>query len=310
MAPRAGVPGANGVNGLDCQTAVTAHTDTKSVFGTVSNLPGAALAAQTLGMAGRAVYEVINVCSDLDQLDEMGRLLWKGYGEGSIGEGEATYLSSLIERRRPLGYRTAPGHTKPLGKVAGRLHGRFTSRQRQRSPDRRASRDRRRTLGGSSALPDNLRHHYTEGQRAVLCIVAGEVKHHGICDLPIDKTAALAGVCRTTVQTTLHEARRLGHITITERPQPGRKSLTNIVQINSPEWRAWLRRGPSAYRPTGSKIVKMVSTTKNTDLRKKGATDEKGTGQATGHPDVLPSGTWQGLDHSKPARVPRLAVHH
>jgi hypothetical protein len=69
-------------------------------------------------------------------------------------------------------------------------------------------------LGGSSALPHNLRHHYTEGQRSVLCIVAGEVKRHGICDFPIDKIAALAGVCRTTVQTALHAARRLGHITI------------------------------------------------------------------------------------------------
>jgi hypothetical protein len=80
-------------------------------------------------------------------------------------------------------------------------------------------------LGGSSALPDNLRHHYTEGQRAVLCIIAGEIKRCGVCDFPIDKIAALAGVCRTTVQTTMHEARRLGHIKITERPIPGRKSL-------------------------------------------------------------------------------------
>ena len=65
-------------------------------------------------------------------------------------------------------------------------------------------------LGGSSALPDNLRHFYTEGLRAVLCIVAGEVKRHGVCDLPNDQIAALAGVCRTTVQTAMHEARLLG----------------------------------------------------------------------------------------------------
>ena len=83
---------------------------------------------------------------------------------------------------------------------------RFAPRQRPRSPDRQASRDRRRRLGGSSALPDTLRHYYTEGQRAVLCIIAGEIKHRGVCDLPIDKIATLAGVCRTTVQTTLHEA--------------------------------------------------------------------------------------------------------
>ena len=180
---------------------------------------------RNLGVLRRAIYDVVNVCSDPDQLDEIGRLLWKGYGEGSIGEREAEYLSSIIERRRPLSRRTAPGHTTPLRKVASRLWSRFTSRQRQRSPDRKASRERRRMLGGSSVLPDNLRHSYTEGQRAVLCIVAGEVKHHGICDLPIDKIAALAGVCRTSVQTTMHEARRLGHIKITERPQRGRKSL-------------------------------------------------------------------------------------
>src|SRR5258706_11602424 len=138
--------------------------------------------------------------------------------------------------------------------MGGRMS-RFMPRQRQRSPDRKASRDRRRILGGSSALPDNLRQYYTEGQRAVLCIVAFEIKRHGICDLPNDKIAALAGVCRTTVQTAMHEARRLMHIRIHERPQHGRKSLTNVVEVISPEWRTWLQRGPSASRFIGSKVV-------------------------------------------------------
>ncbi|WMT71139.1 hypothetical protein [Bradyrhizobium sp. Ash2021] len=127
-------------------------------------------------MVGRAIYDTINTCSDIHHLDEAARLLWKGYGEGAIGDAEATYLSSCIDRRRPMGRRTAPGHTTQPGRLNGRIMGRFASRQRQRSPDRKASRDRRRMLGGSSALPDNLRHHYTEGQRAVLCIVAGEVR--------------------------------------------------------------------------------------------------------------------------------------
>lgn len=69
----------------------------------------------------------------------------------------------------------------------------------------------------------------------MLCIVAGEVKHHGTCELPIGKIGALAGVGRTTVQTTLHEARRLGHIKIIERPIRGQKSLTSIVEIVSPQ---------------------------------------------------------------------------
>jgi hypothetical protein len=162
---------------------------------------------------------------------------------------------------------TKPATTVPTAIKANHL----VSRQRQRSPDRLASRERRRALGGSGALPDGLRRQYTEGQRAVLTIIAGEVKHHGICDLPIDKIAALAGVCRTTVQTTLHEARRLGHLKITERPVRGRKSLTNLIKIIPNDWRAWISRGPAAHRPIGSKTVKMASTTKSIEDSKKEA---------------------------------------
>jgi len=196
-----------------------------------------------------------------------------GYGEGAISDDDATFL----------------GFHKPIGGLAGRLGGLFKPRQRPRSPDRKASRNRRRMLGGSSALPDNLRHHYTEGQRAVLCVVAGEVKRQGICDLPIDKIAALAGVCRTTVQTTMYEARLLGHIRITERPQPGRKNLPNVVEIVSPEWRIWIRRGPAAARLIGSNPLKMVSTPKSKDLKKEDAIGDKAAGmlQAHGSPDLF-----------------------
>jgi hypothetical protein len=218
-------------------------------------------------MSVQAIREAIELCDRPEQLDMLARLLWRGYGEGEIGDDDAEALAACIDRRRPLGRATAPGWGKPVGGLAGRIGSRFVSRQRPRSPDRKASRDRRRMLGGSGVLPAELRQHYTEGQRSVLCIIAGEVKHHGICDLPIDKIAALAGVCRTTVQTTLHEARLLSHVKITERPQPGRKHLTNIVEIVSLEWRAWLRRGPCAHRPIGSNSVKMVSTTKSTVIK-------------------------------------------
>ena len=101
--------------------------------------------------------------------------------------------------------------------------------------------------------------------------VAGEIKRHGICDFPIDKIAALAGVCRTTVQTTMHESARLGHIRITPRPRPGRKSLTNIVEIISTEWKTWIKRGPSPARQIGSNPAKIASPTKNIDFKTKGA---------------------------------------
>ena len=251
---------------------------TRKVFVTAEKhlCHAAGVAEQTLGAVASAIHEVINFCSDPDQLDETARLLWKAYGTGEVSDDEGNYLQSLIQRRRPLPHTALSA--KPAGRFAGRLSSRFTPRQRQRSPDRKASRDRRRMLGGSSALPDNLRHHYTEGQRSVLCIVAGEVKRCGVCDFPIDKIAALAGVCRTTVQTTLHEARRLGHIKITERPQPGRKNLPNVVEITSSEWRTWIRRGPSAAHRIGSNSAKRVNLTKNTDLRKRVAEEEKRAG--------------------------------
>ncbi|WP_127088303.1 hypothetical protein [Aquabacter cavernae] len=196
--------------------------------------------------------------ASVKDLDLVARDMWRALTRGEISDEEAAEIDAQISgRREKHAYSPVPNRL---------VLSRFKPRQRQRSPDRQASRDRRRRLGGSSVLPDSLRHHYTEGQRAVLCIVAGEIKHHGICDLPIDKIAALAGVCRTTVQTTLHEARRLGHIRITHRPRRGQKSLPNLVSIVSTAWLAWLKRGPSAHRPTGSSLlspVKKVSPTKS-----------------------------------------------
>lgn len=230
-------------------------------------------------LAAVAVYATIDGCCSPDHLDAASRLLWEKYGAGKISDDEATFLSACIEGRRPLSRRTSTGKFAVVGRL-GRLS-RFLPRRPQRSPDRKASRDRRRTLGGSSALPDNLRQHFTEGQRAVLCVIAGEVKRCGICDFPIDKIAALAGVCRTTVQNALHEARRLGLIKITDRPQPGRKNLPNVVEIISREWITWIKRGPSAAGLIGSKFVKTVPPTKNIDSKRKSLGDE--TRQSHGH---------------------------
>ncbi len=131
----------------------------------------------------------------------------------------------------------------------------FEPRRIQRRSDPSASKKRRRMLGGSSGLPDTIRHHYTEGERAALFVVAGEVRKRGFCDLPIDRIAATAGVGRTTVQNAFREARRLAHLKVELRPRRGQKNDTNIVRIVSKEWLTWLKRAPS----TG---LKRVSTTK------------------------------------------------
>ncbi|MGY3586685.1 hypothetical protein ACVIGB_004256 [Bradyrhizobium sp. USDA 4341] len=226
--------------------------------------------------AAAALYEIVNSATSPDELDTLLDAIWRRHWPvGAISGDEAQFLAEAIQKRKPQRGFVAQSS---VGKLHARVSSRFTTRQRPRSPNRQASRDRRRTLGSSSAMPPAMRAKFTEGQRAVLAIVAGEIKHHGVCDLPYDKIAAVAGVCRTTVQTAMHEARRLGFIHITERPRRGRKNLTNLIRIRSTEWATWIKRGPAAHRPAidglpvagriGSKAVKMASPTKSTDLRK------------------------------------------
>lgn len=76
---------------------------------------------------------------------------------------------------------------------------------------------------------------------AVLTVIARQVQRGGVCVLPIDAIAALAGVSRTMVKTAMRQAKLIGLILVKERRIPGRKSLTNIVSIISKDWSAWLK---------------------------------------------------------------------
>lgn len=153
-----------------------------------------------------------------------------------------------------VGAKTLSPHLRRMQRLAGRKW--------QSSPDRAASMARKRKLGGSSGMPDTMRHYYTEGEHAVLVVIAGEVKHHGLCDLAVDRIAAVAGVSRTTAQNAIREAKRLGHLSVESRPRKGQKNLTNLVRITSPEWKTWLKRGPSLARQIG---FKKLHPTKNQD---------------------------------------------
>lgn len=225
------------------------------------------------------LYADIARCQSPDQLDATCKLVWGAHGAHQISEEDATFLAACIQARRPLSHPKAKGTFGVLGRLS-----RFLPRRPQRSPDRKASRDRRRMLGGSSALPDNLRPHFTEGERAALCVIAGEIKRHGICDLPIDKIAAIAGVCRSTAQNAIREARRLGLLKVTERPQRGRKNLPNIVEVVSREWLAWIKRGPSATGRIGFKSLKMMNPTRSTDQERKRLGDESSPPKGHGPP--------------------------
>lgn len=219
------------------------------------------------------MHKTISGATNSDQLDHAVKTVWARYGAGALSDQQASDLVAYAQSRRPSALAGSVQAMSSARRGLARQITRFISRKPPCSPDRLASRQRRRKLGGSGCMPDTLRAHFTEGERAVLAVVAGEVKHHGVCDLPIDKIAALAGVCRTSVQNALHEARLLGLIAIRGRPRRGAKNLTNLIEILSPEWRAWLKRGPAAHWPIGSKAAdtsKILNPTKIKEEKNKG----------------------------------------
>lgn len=95
----------------------------------------------------------------------------------------------------------------------------------------------------------------------MLCAISGEVKRHGFCDFPIDKIGNIADVGRTTTQTAIREAERLGHIRIRERPQPGRKHLPHLITIVSAEWLTWIKLGAVEHSRIGSNSAKTANPT-------------------------------------------------
>ena len=170
----------------------------------------------------------------LAQLDNLAKQAWSAWGEGHLSDTQAEAATCAIERRRrdirQRGYATPKNRSQPA----------LSPSKRPSSPDRRKSIARRRKQAASGVVPARLACHFTQGQIAVLTVIGREIKKRGTCSMPIDQIAALAGVCRTLVKDALHEARRLGLVSVIERPRPGRRSDTNIVEIISPEWRSWL----------------------------------------------------------------------
>jgi hypothetical protein len=109
-------------------------------------------------------------------------------------------------------------------------------------------------------MPPALAAQFTVGERAVLYVVAQEVKRRGRCDLYTDQIAAFAGVCRTTARNALRIAKRLGLIQIDERRLSRRYNDANRITILSREWHAWLAHG---RRET----VKNVKSTRQPDYQ-------------------------------------------
>jgi hypothetical protein len=132
----------------------------------------------------------------------------------------------------------------PAGIRQGPPKGYFIQRSReQRSPDQLASIARRHTLAACGTLPPHMAAKLTRGEQACGKIVADEQLAHGICALSRNEIAARAGVSRKIAKMFMIRIEKLGWIDVTRRPRSGRKHLTNLSKITSPEWLAWLSHG-------------------------------------------------------------------
>jgi len=178
--------------------------------------------------------------------------VWGDWAAGRISDAEAAYRATLLEQQRPARLANNAGLLRLQPIRATPTIRRFAPRRYQRSPDKSESRRRRRELACRADMPPRLGRDYTDAERAVLTIIATEVRHHGYCDLHVDTIAAKAGVCRSMVIITRKKAVHASDISWKERTTPGGKSKTNIIRIIKAEWLDWISRKPSiGGRPPG-----------------------------------------------------------
>ena len=166
-------------------------------------------------------------------LDEVARQIWKALAAGMVSDNTAERLAEAVEgRRKALEAKRAVSQGK-----------RFQGASRAiRSPDKAASLERRRKQAASGALSPDIARHFTTAEQAALSVIAHNAKRSGggSCDWFMDKIAAIAGVCRTSVRNAIRKAQELGLVTVQERRVRWFRNLSNVVSIVSSDWRKWL----------------------------------------------------------------------
>ena len=237
----------------------------------------------------------ISGTKSLSALDGYCRAVWCDWGAGRLTDDQAQSLAETIEaRRREVRGRDTVAARVPQVAAQARAAGRPShfppKRKAPRSPNRRASIERRRTLAASGPMPPQLAAQFTTGELAALRIVADAVRDRGACMLTLGEIAARAGVCVTTVRNALRQAAREGLLTIEERRRNKQPNLANVVRVVSREWTNWIARGgraksqPSASKGGGCKKLGSTDKTSSRSLH--------GDRALRGHsPPVQPSQT-------------------
>lgn len=191
----------------------------------------------------------IAAARSLTRLDTYSQALWVDWSSQRLNDAEAQRLSEAIAaRRRVVRGLDIVAHRAPAVAAAAKAQGKpscFPSRRkRPTSPDRAASRERRRKLAASGVMPAAMAANFTQGELAVMWILCDEARLRGDCRLTLDAIAARAGVGITTTRNAFRAAERLGLVIIEERRRLRQPNLPNIVRIVSREWLAWIARGP------------------------------------------------------------------
>lgn len=158
------------------------------------------------------------------ELPAVSAAMWKAFAAGHVSEDEAEALSALIEAKKAV---PVPAKAAPR---------RIGSR-----PRTDVSLERRRRWAASGRLPPAIALQFTQGEVAVLAVVAVEVAKHGRCALAQGHLAAVAGVSVSTVKRAMRVARDLGLVEIEVRRVSAFRNDTNLVSVLSREWLAWMR---------------------------------------------------------------------
>ena len=195
----------------------------------------------------------------LAQMDELSRQIWQAHASAVVDDAAAQRLAERLHERRSI----IRAGIVPVGIPVGRKS-LFPPRRHPVSPDRIASRERRRLLACSGPMPPALAARFTTGQLAVLRVVADEVAEKGVCGLCIDAIAARAGVSARLAQGAIRLAEGDGLVTVQERRHQGRRSDPNLIRVISREWQAWMKRGQrigcKSLHPTDKELVNTGKT--------------------------------------------------
>ena len=206
-------------------------------------------------MLANQFHEAVAAARNTAALDNTARLLWRAHAEGQIDDADAEAVSWAVQARRAAFSQRAATSLSAASAIPASARRKPV---RPRSPDRQASLERRRRQAMSGIVPAKIAAAFTLGEIAALSVIARAVRETGVCVLPLDKIAALAGVCRSTAQNAVRAAESLGLVQRIERRRRGDRSDTNILRIVSREWLAWIQHG----KPRGTGF-KTLSTTDN-----------------------------------------------